>query len=233
MKSKLLTLALSLVCTITVAQIPSSSWVVLGGICYDSDKSTDYDQVALTSEFVELNNSQSTFEFKGGAGYAFAENQVAGLKLGYEINKDMNESLLNPALSDDIGTYTYTDSRFSLNPFYRYYYFCAPKFAIIGQLRVPIVFKSSKYEAEAGGTTTSLEDPGSFGIGAWLNPKLAWFPKDNWSLEAGVGRLGFYSEGYDDDDNNRIKDSQFSAKLWFFQPNLTVSYYFGRDGSSE
>lgn len=233
MKPKLLALALSLVCTITMAQIPASSWVVLGGICYDNDKSTDYDQVISTNEFVELTSSQSTFEFKGGAGYAFAENQVAGLKLGYEINKDMNEFLPNPALSADIGTQTYTDTRFSINPFYRYYYFCAPKFAIIGQLRVPIVFKNSKYEIEAGSNTTTQEDPGSFGIGAWLNPKLAWFPKDNWSIEAGVGRLGFYSEGYDDDDNNRIKDSKFSAKLWFFQPNLTVSYYFGRGDSSE
>ena len=226
MKTKLLTLTLFLICSVSFAQIPSSTWMMIAGICFDNDKSNNFVQTGQ-NDFVELINTQSTFALKGGVGYAIMENHVAGLKLGYEINKSSDEQLVSFP-SDEIETVIFTDTRLVIAPFYRYYYFCAPTLAIIGQLRVPLVFTGGTYEVEGGPNATSQEDPSGFGIGAWVNPKLAWFPKENWSIEAGVGRLGFYTEGYDNDDNNRINESFFSAKLWMFRPSLAVSYYFNR-----
>jgi len=226
MKTTILTLVFIISCTSVIAQIPQSTWMALGGICFDNDKSTNYGYYALEDEFIELQSSNSEFALKAGAGFAFAEDQVIGLKLGHQINRSTVEQLVSG--TDEIETRISTDTRLTVTPFYRYYYFCAPAFAFIGQLRVPIAVTGGNFEVEGGPNPSSTEQPGGFGIGAWLNPKFAWFPKDNWSLEAGIGRLGFYTEGYDDSNNNRIKDSQFSAKLWLFQPRLTFSYYFGR-----
>lgn len=225
MKTTVITLALSLMCSLAFAQIPPSTWMIIAGICYDNDQSTDYGYYPLGNEYIELQNSNSTFALKGGLGYTFAENQMAGLKLGYEVNRSIDEQLV-PG-TDEIVTFTDTDTRFMIAPFYRYYYFCAPTLAFIGQVRVPIVMTGGQSEVE-GPNPSSNEIPSGFGIGAWLNPKLAWFPKDNWSVEASVGRLGYYTEGYDDANNNRITNSSFSAKLWMFQPRLAVSYYFNR-----
>lgn len=226
MKTTVFTLALSLMCSLAFAQIPSSTWMITGGISYQNDQFTDYGYYALGNDYIELQNSISSFATRVGLGYTFAENQIVGLELGYDVDRSVDEDLIFG--TDEIETFTTTDTRFMLAPFYRYYYFCAPSLAFIGQVSVPIVMTGGKTEVE-GPNPASVEDPSGFGIGVWLTPKLAWFPKDNWSLEAGVGRLGYYTEGYDDPNNNRIKNSSLEATLWMFQPSLSISYYFNRN----
>lgn len=224
MKSKLLVFVLFAASTAAFAQIPGGTWFASGGICFDNSKSTN--PTFNGTDFTDLENSTTQFQLKLGAGYTFKENHSAGLGFGIDNTKNVNESLSQPG--SVLVTRTNKTNSFFVAPFYRYYYFCAPQLAIIGQVHIPIVFSGGEQVTDFSDNTPSTrnESPGSFGIGGWVTPTFAWFPKNTWSLEASIGQVGFYNEGYKDDNDNRHSDSDFTAKLWLFQPTLAFTYYF-------
>lgn len=226
MKSKLLTFAFLIASTAGFAQIPGGTWFASGGICFDNSKSVN--PTFNGTDYTDLEDSFTRFQLKLGAGYAFTENQAIGLGFGLDNSKSTNQSFTGQP-STVIETRIDKDNDFFIAPFYRYYYFCAPQFAIIGQVHIPIVFTGGEqsFEYDDGSSTIVNEQPNGIGIGGWVTPSFAWFPKSTWSLEASIGQLGFYTEGYNDDNDNRYSTSDFSAKLWLFQPTLSFTYYFG------
>lgn len=175
MERRFFTIALSFLCSFAFAQINQDAWRLSAGLCYDQDKFS-FPQFNGT-DFTELEQVETEAAIKVDVGYAFRENSLIGLKVGYETFKDAGENL--NLGTGGIATTTDFDRQFSIAPTYSYFHFCASQYAIKGELSVPFTFGggTSTIEYSDGPNPPEMKMPDSFGIGAWLTPSFVWFLK--------------------------------------------------------
>lgn len=202
-------------------QISAGRWLASGIFCYDSE--SDKRELVTTSE-----SGSSTGKISLYGGYAFADNQVAGLGIGYE-------STTSTFMTEDPSSTFFTDntdrsSTFSISPFYRYYQWCSPEFAFVGTAKLPLGFTNSSSErlvnpSDPGEGTTTIDDPSHTSFGVWIVPSFMWMPDENWSVEIGLGRLGFNSSSASEGDD-KYSSFEFSGKVDLLSPSFAVGYYF-------
>lgn len=195
-----------------LGQIDAGRWLASGGICFDSQNST----FESGSNSFESNDGFFKADIYGG--YAFAENQVVGLGLGYTSAKSTN------VLDEE---FLFNEVR--LTPYYRRYKWCSEEFALVGTAKLPIGLRnSSRMILDPSNPSEFIEDedPTSTSVGFWITPSFMWMPDNNWSLEAGVGSLGFSNVTQTDDNDNKSTDFLLQAKLDLFNPWLAFAYYF-------
>ena len=202
--------------------IQQGRWLTSGVLCYDSD-SEDENTSAGTSE-----TSWNTGKLGLYGGYAFSDNQVVGLGVGYEsyTNKFMSEDPTGSFFSDNVTK----ENTFSISPFYRYYKWCGEEFAFVGTAKLPIGFTNESYKSlndpsDPGQGSSTVDYPSHTSFGLWIIPSFMWMPDENWSIEAGIGQLGF-STSSASENGEEYSGFQMSAKVDLFSPMFVFSYYF-------
>ncbi|WP_336070945.1 MULTISPECIES: outer membrane beta-barrel protein [unclassified Mesoflavibacter] len=124
----------------------------------------------------------NAFEVAPKVGYFLSENIALGAKVGYTTSKIDN------------GTADANNNAFAVGVFGRYYFTPASKFSLFGELAADYMSYDNEYPTVVEGD----------GFGANLGAGLNYFVSSNFSIEAGVGVLGFNStkaDGADDATN--------------------------------
>lgn len=132
--------------------------------------------VTLSSTSMDEDKS-SSFEIAPQVGYFLTENIAIGGKIGYSSEKAEN------AFGD-----TEDMAGFTVGAFGRYYFTPASQFSLFGQLGLDYASMEDK-----------LADYKVNAIGAGLGFGMNYFVSSNFSIEAGVGVLGFASAKADVD----------------------------------
>jgi hypothetical protein len=205
--------------------IEQGRWVTTGVLCYDSESDEEKNDV-FTSE-----DSWNIGKLGVYGGYAFADNQVVGLGVGYESS--VSKTMRTPVDPNFGGFYqddTYREGTFSISPFYRYYKWCGEDFAFVGTAKLPIGFTNESFEdlndsSDPNQGKTKTEYPSHTSFGVWIVPTFMWMPDENWSIEAGIGQLGFTTSSASG-DGEEYSSFQFSGKIDLFSPMFMFSYYF-------
>ena len=125
---------------------------------------------------------KNDFEVAPKVGYFLSENIALGAKVGYTTSKSDN------------GTADANNNAFAVGAFGRYYFTPASKFSLFGELAADYMSYDNEYPTVVEGD----------GFGANLGAGLNYFVSSNFSIEAGVGVLGFNStkdDGADDATN--------------------------------
>ena len=112
----------------------------------------------------------NAFEVAPKVGYFLSENIALGAKVGYTTSKTDN------------GTSDANNDAFAVGAFGRYYFTPASKFSLFGELAADYMSYDNEYGDNAGKGD---------GFGANLGAGLNYFVSSNFSIEAGVGVLGY------------------------------------------
>jgi opacity protein-like surface antigen len=139
---------------------------------------------------------ESSFEIMPQLGYFVTENIAIGARVGFNSTK-----------MDDVSR-----SGFGVGAFGRYYFTPASKFSLFGELAVD-------YDSREVSDDVSLNTFGA-GLGLGLN----YFVSKNFSLEAGIGVLGFASGKADVDGAESVNAFSFGGN--FREISLGLNYRF-------
>ena len=141
----------------------------------------------------------NAFEIAPKVGYFVTENIAVGASVGLQ------------SLKFDNGSADATNSGLGLGAFGRYYFTPASKFSLFAELGFDYTSFDEEFDAESGtvyGSSFESKEIG-FGLGAGLN----YFVSSNFSLEAGIGVLGYQSSKADYEGAEAANTFKFGADL--------------------
>lgn len=210
--------------------VPKGQWIFGGTISYSEHENDKYKFIIIEDWSGKGYNIRPTLF----AGYAFANNTVAGFRLEYDRSLlEINSLDLN--LGDDLSFSI--DNAYNLRQtvtasiFIRNYIslFKSRRFGLFNDVQISVGGGRGKLTTGNGETLKgTYEEISKFHIG--IMPGLSVFATDNVALEVSVGVLGFTStwikqvtnqvyEGTRNSNNGSFKINLFSIKLG-------ISFYF-------
>lgn len=210
--------------------VPKGQWIFGGTISYSEHENDKYKFIVIENWSGKGYNIRPTLF----AGYAFANNTVAGFRLEYERSL-LEINTLDINLGDDLnfnidGAYNLRQT-VTASIFMRNYLslFKSRRFGLFNDVQISVGGGRGKATSGTGETLKgTYEEITKFNVG--IMPGLAVFATDNVALEVSVGVLGFTStwtkqvtnqvyEGSRNSNNGSFKINIFSIKIG-------ISFYF-------
>lgn len=170
---------------------------ISGALTFNSSKTGDF--------------KENAFQIAPKAGYFVSDNIAVGLMVAYQSNKV------------DFGSADATNDGFGVGAFGRYYFTPASKFSLFGELGVNYMGYNNEYVVDTDGTYYPA-DYKSKVFGAQLGAGMNYFVSSNFSIEAGVGVLGFSTD--DNGGNGAEKTNSFSFGGNWTAVTFGVNYKF-------
>lgn len=206
MKKVFLIIALGAFFLSSNAQTTQGSILVGAGFGFNSSNEKNKD-----GDFTSKSSNSNLFV---GGGYFLVDK----LAVGIDLNFGGGSRSSNQDLDSDLEKTTFTTV--GISPFGRYYYMLDDKFGFFGQLAVPILSASNKFEGDKTGSslTTGLE----------IKPGLVFFPNPKFGIEASIGLIGFTGTTEKDKDGNKTGSNSnvnFGASSATQLFNLGFRYY--------
>ncbi len=208
--------AILLVSLTSFAQVSKGKWLVGGG--FESFNRTS----TMTNPGVENKSSQVSVSPR--VGYFFADRWAAGIAPSYSHGK-YKDSLQ-----------TSKGNGYSIGAFVRYYQPIGEKLAIFGSLN-GISYAAGSNELDHVDNALSRKNKyRSVGVGAFIQPGIAYFITPKIGLETSFGglNLGYFNNKGEDEvqaqgGKRELTSNSFTASLNFnYQFNLAVLFYLGK-----
>ncbi|MEG1634869.1 MAG: hypothetical protein RR277_02970 [Rikenellaceae bacterium] len=223
--------------------VPKGQWLFGGTISYSEHENDKYKFIIIEDWSGKGYNVRPTLF----AGYAFANNTVAGFRLEYERSL-LEINSLNLNLGDDLNfdidnAYTLRQT-VTASVFMRNYLslFKSRRFGLFNDVQISVGGGRGKLTSGKGETLKgTYEEITKFNVG--IMPGLAVFATDNVALEVSIGVLGFTStwikqvtnqvyEGTRNSNNGSFKINIFSIKIglsfYFNNKRFVTNKYRGR-----
>lgn len=228
MKMKKQLLSLAMLCAIAFAsnaQTEKGNNLIGGSIWYSKDKRTPDNLTTLNS--LNSTNYGITPRF----GHFFSKNLAIGLSVGFNRNKNLNESIFYTGNNTLITNSENKSNNFNVGPFVRYYINIIDKFKFFGQANALVAF--GKSVSQDGGSLTVIPRSTKYKTTAYLaavSPGFAFFPTRHWAFELSLPLLSYNKYKMKDDGNNinsqAYKNESFQFGFDSFNPSIGLNYHF-------
>lgn len=209
--------------------VPKGAWLVGTTLSYSEMRSSDFKFLVLK----DLNGDGYTFKVSPFAGYFFADNMAAGLRLAYArsyVNLENIDLDLGEDLNFNVADQNFLEHSVMTSGFLRTYMGLGSSkvFGFFNEVRLSYGYGQGKQTSGKGNDKTgSYQTTHNFQLG--IAPGLAAFVTNYSAVEVSVGVMGFdfkrIKQTRNQVENGTYNKNSGNFKIDLFSINIGMTFY--------